>query len=158
MINIKEKVSEATEEGKRLKLRLHCARVEADKTYKITLGWTQTCLIANIQAQLCVLWYDFSCKHWLCYIILVSGLLAQLNKPENINPRVLVSNPMWDWLYVLNIFCIWLDMIYRYIVNIYHMTLHPMQHCLIHNSKFQGFTTAQQNWPNITHLNLPLLL
>ena len=37
MINLKEKVNEATEESKRLKLRLCCARVEVDKTYKVTL-------------------------------------------------------------------------------------------------------------------------
>ena len=37
MINLKEKVSEATEEGKRLKVRLGCARLELVKTYKVTL-------------------------------------------------------------------------------------------------------------------------
>ena len=55
MIDLKEKVSETTEEGKRLKLRLHCARLEIDKTYKVTLGWAQTCSVANNEAQLCVL-------------------------------------------------------------------------------------------------------
>ena len=55
MINLKEKVSEATEECKKLKLRLRCARVEVDKRYKVTLGGAQTCSVANIQAQLCVL-------------------------------------------------------------------------------------------------------
>ena len=55
MINLKHKVSEATQDGKSLKLRLHCARVEVDKTCKITLGGAQTCSVANIQAQLCVL-------------------------------------------------------------------------------------------------------
>ena len=55
MINLKEKVSEATEEGKRLKLRLRCARVEVDKRYRVTLGGAQTCSVVNIQAQLCVL-------------------------------------------------------------------------------------------------------
>ena len=85
------------------------------------------------------------------YIILVSGLLAQLNKYQNLNPRVLVSNLMWDWLYVLNIFCIWEYMIYTYIVNIYHTTHHPMQFCLIRNSKFQRFTTVQQTLSNRTH-------
>ena len=34
-------------------------------------------------------------------------------------------------------------MIYTYIVNIYHTTLHPMQRCLICNSKFQGFTSME---------------
>ena len=34
-------------------------------------------------------------------------------------------------------------MIYTYIVNIYHTTLHPMQCCLICNSKFQGFTRLE---------------
>ena len=55
MINLKEKVSEATEEGKRLKLNKRCARAEVDKTCKVTLGGAQTCSVANIQAQLCVL-------------------------------------------------------------------------------------------------------
>ena len=55
MINLKEKVSEATEEGKRLKLKQRCARVEVDKTCKVTLAGTQNCSAANIQAQLCVL-------------------------------------------------------------------------------------------------------
>ena len=36
MIDLKEKVSQATEKGKMLTLRLHCARVEVDKRYKVT--------------------------------------------------------------------------------------------------------------------------
>ena len=48
-------MSEATEEGKRLKLKQRCARVEVDKPYIFALGGAQTCLVANIQAQLCVL-------------------------------------------------------------------------------------------------------
>ena len=36
MINPKEEVSQATEEGKMLKLTLHCARVEVDKRHKVT--------------------------------------------------------------------------------------------------------------------------
>ena len=55
MISLKEKVSEATEEGKRLKLRLRCARLKLDKTYKVTLGEAQTLSVATIQSQLCVL-------------------------------------------------------------------------------------------------------
>ena len=35
MITLKEEVSQATEEGKMLKLRLHCARVEVDKRHKV---------------------------------------------------------------------------------------------------------------------------
>ena len=54
-INLKQKVSETTEECKRLKLRLHCARVEVDKTYKITLGGARTCSVVNIHVQLFVL-------------------------------------------------------------------------------------------------------
>ena len=38
MINLKEEVSEATEEGKQLKLRLGCAKVEVDKRYNISSG------------------------------------------------------------------------------------------------------------------------
>ena len=53
MINLKEKVSEATEEGERVKLRFCCARMEVDKRYKVTLGGVQTCSVAKIQAQLC---------------------------------------------------------------------------------------------------------
>ena len=53
MINLKEKVSEATEEGERVKLRFCCARIEVDKKYKVTLGGVKTCSVANIQAQLC---------------------------------------------------------------------------------------------------------
>ena len=49
-------------------------------------------------------------------------------------------------------------MIYTYIVNIYHTALHPMQCCLIHNSKFQGFTTLQQTLSNITHKSSLLTL
>ena len=30
--------------------------------------------------------------------------------------------------------------------------LHPIQRCLIHNSKFQGFTTVQQTLSNITQI------
>ena len=41
MINLKEKVSQATEKGKMLKLRLHCARVEVDKRYKVTSSGAQ---------------------------------------------------------------------------------------------------------------------
>ena len=52
MIIFKEKLSEATEEGKRLKLRL-C--LEVDKACKVTLGGTQSCSVASILAQLCVL-------------------------------------------------------------------------------------------------------
>ena len=56
MINLKGKVSEATEEGKRLKVRLGCARLELVKTYKVTLDGARvkipTCPVANIQAQL----------------------------------------------------------------------------------------------------------
>ena len=66
MINLKEKVNEATGEGKSLKLRFRCARVEVDKTYKVILGGDQTCSVANIQAELFVLWCDFLCKHLLC--------------------------------------------------------------------------------------------
>ena len=55
MINLKNMVSEATEECKMLELRLCCARLEADKRYKLTLGGAQTCSVANIQIQLCVL-------------------------------------------------------------------------------------------------------
>ena len=29
--------------------------MEVDKTYKVTLGGAQTCSVANIQVQLCVL-------------------------------------------------------------------------------------------------------
>ena len=39
-----------------------------------------------------------------------------------------------------------------------HTTLHPMQPCLICNSKFPRFTTVQQNWSNTTLINLPPLL
>ena len=49
MINLEEKVIEATEEGKMLKLRLHCSREEVDKRYQITSGGAQTCSVANIQ-------------------------------------------------------------------------------------------------------------
>ena len=52
MINLKEKVSEATDGGKRSKLNKRCARVEVDKSYKVTLGGAQTCSVAKIQAQL----------------------------------------------------------------------------------------------------------
>lgn len=34
----KEKVSEVNEEGKMLKLRLRCARVEVGKVYRLTSG------------------------------------------------------------------------------------------------------------------------
>ena len=54
-INLKQKVSETNEECKRLKLRLHCARVEVDRTYKITLGGARTCSVVNIHVQLFVL-------------------------------------------------------------------------------------------------------
>ena len=54
-INLKQKVSETTEECRMLKLRLHCARVEVDKTYKITLGGARTCSVVNIHVQLFVL-------------------------------------------------------------------------------------------------------
>ena len=50
MINLKEKVSEATEDIKRLLLRLRCSRMEVDKIYKLTLGGAQTYSVANIQA------------------------------------------------------------------------------------------------------------
>ena len=49
-------------------------------------------------------------------------------------------------------------MICTYIVNIYHTTLHPMQCCLIHNSKFQGFVTLQQTLSNVTHRSSLLTL
>ena len=55
MISLKGKVSEASEEHKRLKLRLRCARVEVYKAYKFILGGAQTCSVAKIQAQICVL-------------------------------------------------------------------------------------------------------
>ena len=35
--------------------------MEVDKICKVTLGGAQTCSVANIQAQLCVLWCDL---HW----------------------------------------------------------------------------------------------
>ena len=55
MINLKEEVSQATEEGKMLKSRLHCARVEVHKRHKVTSSGTQTSSVANIQTQVCVL-------------------------------------------------------------------------------------------------------
>ena len=55
MINLKEEMSQATEEGKMLKLRLHCARVEVDKRHKLTSSGAQTCSVANIHTQVCVL-------------------------------------------------------------------------------------------------------
>ena len=55
MINLKEKVSKATEKGKMLKLRLHCARVEVDTRYKVASSGAQTCSVANIHTQVCVL-------------------------------------------------------------------------------------------------------
>ena len=55
MTNLKEKVSEATEERKMSKLTLNCARVEVDKRYKVTSSETQTCSVANIHTQFCVL-------------------------------------------------------------------------------------------------------
>ena len=55
MINLKEKVSEATKEGKMLKLTLHCARVEVHKKCKVSSDVAQTCSVANVQAQLWVL-------------------------------------------------------------------------------------------------------
>ena len=36
--SFKEKVSEVNDEGKMLKLRLRCARVEVDKVYRLTSG------------------------------------------------------------------------------------------------------------------------
>ena len=45
--------------------------MEVDKTYKVTLGGAQTCSVANIQVQLCVLWCDFLCKHRLYGLFLV---------------------------------------------------------------------------------------
>ena len=53
------------------KFKLRCARVEVDKIYKVTLGGAQTCSVVNIQVQLCVLWCDFLCKHWLYRLFLV---------------------------------------------------------------------------------------
>ena len=38
MINLKEEVNEATGEGKMLKLRLCCAKVEVDKRYNVNSG------------------------------------------------------------------------------------------------------------------------
>ena len=43
MINPKEEVSQATEEGKMLKLRLHCANCEVAKRHKVTSSGAQTC-------------------------------------------------------------------------------------------------------------------
>ena len=40
MIYLEEKVSEATEEGKMLKLRLHCARVIVDKKYNSQVAFS----------------------------------------------------------------------------------------------------------------------
>ena len=56
-------VGEATDKGKMLKLRWHCARVEVDKRYKVTSGGARTCPSANDQAQICVLQCHFSCRH-----------------------------------------------------------------------------------------------
>ena len=55
MISLKEKVSQASEKGKMLKLRLHCARVEVDRRYKVTSSGAQNCSVDNIQSQVCVL-------------------------------------------------------------------------------------------------------
>ena len=55
MINLEEKVGQANKKGKMLKLRLHCARVEVDKRYKVTSSGAQTCPVANIHTQVCVL-------------------------------------------------------------------------------------------------------
>ena len=79
-----------------LKLRLRCARVKVDKRYKVTSGGPQTCSVANIRAQLCVLWCLFFSRGIDCAkSFFVSGLLAHLNKGQSIKPRVSVSNPMW---------------------------------------------------------------
>ena len=55
MINLKQEASQAAEEDKMLKLRLHCARVEVDKRHKFTSSGAQTCSVANIHAQIRVL-------------------------------------------------------------------------------------------------------
>ena len=55
MTNLKEKVSQATEKGKMLKLRLHCARAKVDKRYKVTSSGAQTFSVANIHTQVCAL-------------------------------------------------------------------------------------------------------
>ena len=55
MINPKEEVSQATEEGRMLKLTSHCVRVEVDKRHKVTSSGAQTCSVANIHTQVRVL-------------------------------------------------------------------------------------------------------
>ena len=55
MIKIKEKVSQATEKGQILNLRLYCARAEVDKRRKVTSSGAQTCSVANIHTQVCFL-------------------------------------------------------------------------------------------------------
>ena len=66
MINLKEKVSQATEKDKMLKLRLHFARVEVDKRYKVTSSGAQTCSVANIYTQVCVIFDATSCIDIYC--------------------------------------------------------------------------------------------
>ena len=61
MINLKEKVSEETEEGKRLKVRLGCARLELVKTYKVTLDGARV----KIPAQLPTFRHNLSSLMWL---------------------------------------------------------------------------------------------
>ena len=60
MINLKGKVSEATEEAKRLKVRLGCARLELVKTYKVTLDGARV----KIPAQLPTFRHNLSSLMW----------------------------------------------------------------------------------------------
>ena len=60
MINLKGQVSEATEEAKRLKVRLGCARLELVKTYKVTLDGARV----KIPAQLPTFRHNLSSLMW----------------------------------------------------------------------------------------------
>ena len=71
----------------------YCEAMEVDERYKVTLGGTRICPAANNQALVCVLRCHFLYRHQLCYIILVSGSLAQSGEHRNGNPTVVGSSP-----------------------------------------------------------------
>ena len=76
--------------------------MEEDQGYKVTSVGTQTCSAANNQAQICMPQFSFSCRHRLCWVILVSSSLAQLGVHWNGNLRVVGLSPLWDLLYISN--------------------------------------------------------
>ena len=78
------------------------ARVAVHKRYKVISSGTQTYSARDNQTQVCMFPCHSSCIHQMFWIIILSGLLAQLGQHCNMYSRVVGSSSRRDWVYISN--------------------------------------------------------